>query len=163
MKRLTVWWLVVALVVLVSVPSVAAAPVKQTTPTDFLAALVGILDYLKNVAVVFGSLAGFASLISVLIDIGKRFGVVKDGQAPTYNFILNGVAFVVTLALGLFAKITPEQLDGLAATVATLMLMVLGFITQIRTSASTHAALSKAGVPLIQKSYSQQYGLAYHQ
>lgn len=154
MKRMMVVTLVVFALFALVVSPVLAAPLSQESSPDILAGLAAVLGTIMNFLTVFGTLAGVAALVSVLVDVGKRIGLVQDGQAPTASALLNAVFFVIIVALGFFTKITPEQFDQFAASVSTVLLAVLGFVFQIRATATVHKELTKTNVPLLQFSHS---------
>lgn len=85
------------------------------------------------------SLAGLGGLISVILDLLKRFGVVKDGKAPVWNA-------VVSLVLALFMLVAPEVglnvdwtvIDSSAQIFTQILQAVLGFIGLFGSAKFTH-------------------------
>jgi len=122
-------------------------------PTDFLQFLAEALAFVSNLAAVFAALAGVAALVSVVVDFAKRFGL-PDGKAPVLAFWLNAAAFIALAALGLFAHVSPEQFDQVASAIATILTVLLGFITQVILTPKIHGALKGGNVPLLYKSHS---------
>ena len=51
----------------------------------------------------FLALGGVAALVTALVNAGKQFGLVKDGQAPTAALLLNALGFAALLLLNVFA------------------------------------------------------------
>lgn len=101
----------------------------------------------------FMALAGVGALVALIVNILKTVGVVKDGDAPTWTTGFN----LAGLALLFFLKVfMPQadigQLDGLAATLAQICVLVLGLVTQLLGSKLAH--VSARGTWLIGKSYS---------
>lgn len=94
------------------------------------------------------SLGGVAALIAVLINVLKKFGVVKDGTAPTWSLGFNLVGLVATFALNVFA---PEfdfvGASEIAQTLAEIGALILGLVGQLAISRGTNAAVR--GTPLL--------------
>ena len=109
----------------------------------------------NNLVIQFGTLAGFAALVAAIINILKSAGLVKDGQAQTYSAILNLVGLAGLLSLQVFrpqADVT--YLDGQAAQIANVLLVVSGYVVQLGGAKLMHLILT--GMPLVGKSYSQE-------
>lgn len=104
---------------------------------------------------VFVSLTGVAAFVAAVINALKTFGVVKDGTSGSWSLVLNGIAFVAMVALGMFAKVAPETFDQTAQTVATILIAVLGLMAQFGLTAKFHKVVSSAGIPVFGKSYSK--------
>ncbi len=117
-------------------------------------------QYVSALLAVFVTLAGVASLVTVIINVLKTFGIVKDGTAGSWSLVLNGVAFVIMVALGVFAKVTPEQFDAVAQQVATILIALLGLLTQFGLTAKFHGVVSSAGIPVLGRSYTRQVMLS---
>jgi hypothetical protein len=116
--------------------------------------------WIQPLLAVFVTLAGVSALVAVLINIGKAFGIVKDGTAGNWSLVLNGIFFVVMVALGLFAKVTPQQFDQVAQQVATILIAVLGLVTQFGLTNKFHDVVSGAHIPLLGYSHSSKLELA---
>ena len=113
-------------------------------------------QWLSNLLAVFVTLGGVAALVAAVINVLKRFGVVTDGTAGNWSLVLNGVAFVLMVALGIFAKVTPVQFDAVAQQIATILIAILGLMAQFGFTLGIHRAVSAAGVPLFGYSHSRQ-------
>jgi len=108
---------------------------------------------LNSLASQFASLAGVAALITVVINIFKTFGIVKDGTAQTWSIILNLVGLIVLVYLRVFQpNVDIAGVDQQADSLANILIGILGFVVQIGSSKGTHSLLS--GVPLVGKSNS---------
>ena len=108
---------------------------------------------LTDLALQYGSLAGVAAFVAVLINIGKTIGVVKDGSSQQWSLALNVIGFLGFIALGVFTPdISIEGLDQNAATLANILLSLLGLFVQLGVSRGTHNTLK--GLPLVGKSFS---------
>jgi hypothetical protein len=106
----------------------------------------------------FGTLAGFAALVAVVINLMKAAGFIQDGQAQTWSAAFNLLGLAALLYLRVFqpqADIT--YLDTQAAQIANILLIVGGYIIQLGGSKLTHILLS--GTPLIGKSFTPNYKL----
>jgi hypothetical protein len=97
------------------------------------------------------SLAGFGALVAVIVNILKYFNVVQEGTAPTWSVGLNIVGLIVLFVLKVFL---PQQdigaLDGIAASIAQLLVVVLGLLTQLGFSKIMH--ISVKGTPVVGQS-----------
>ena len=121
----------------------AAQAIPQTAPPVDLPSLL----------TQFMALAGVGALVALIVNILKTAGVVKDGDAPTWATGLNLAGLVLLFFLKVFAPAADiGQLDGLAATIAQIGVLVLGLITQLLGSKLGHIAVR--GAWLIGKSYS---------
>ena len=108
---------------------------------------------LSNLVSQFLALAGVGAFFALVINALKVAGVVKDGDAPTWATGLNLVGLVALFLLRVFVPSADiGKLDGVAATVAQIGVLVLGLITQMLGSKLAH--FSVKGAPVIGKSYS---------
>jgi len=81
----------------------------------------------------------------------------RDGAAPTWSTGLNLVGLVLLFVLKVFVPSADvAQLDGAAATLAQLGVLILGLITQLGFAKLAHATVR--GVPLIGKTHSVKQG-----
>ena len=102
----------------------------------------------------FMALAGVGAFFAFVVNALKQFGVVKDGDAPTWSTALNLAGMVALLAVKVFVpNVDIDKLDGIAASLAQLGVLILGLITQLGFAKLTHFIVK--GVPVIGKSYSQ--------
>ena len=113
-----------------------------------------LLSYITGLIPVFLSLAGVGALIAIVINILKTLNVIKDGDAPKWNLGLGTLGLLALIVLGVFKNVTPEQFNTAAGIVATLLVTVLGFVTQFKAAAVTHNVLSNSELPVIGKSRS---------
>lgn len=112
--------------------------------------------YLQDLFAQFMALGGIGALLALLINVGKAFGIVKDGDAPKWSAGLNlaGVAalFILRIVKPGFDLAPADSAVG--AFVAAISPLV-GWIISTITSKATHAKL--AGVPLVGTSFTQRY------
>ncbi len=91
------------------------------------------------------SLAGVAGLISVVIDVLKRFGLVKDGDAPTWT---SGAQLLVLIAVWALKVFNPafdvEGMDAQLAGFLAVFVPFLNFILDNFIGKLTHKALRGA-------------------
>jgi hypothetical protein len=111
---------------------------------------------LIQIFVQFGSLAGAAALIAVIINLLKTIGVVKDGTAGKWSAGLNLVALVALVLVKVFVPSADiGVLDGLAGQAATALIVILGYLVQIFVSGDVHVLLSNMRIPLAGMSYTR--------
>lgn len=107
----------------------------------------------EEVVVIVASLVGFAMLLSVIINILKVVGVVKEDTAQLW---VTGGNLLLTLVVYGFRIFKPEfdftTLDPMAQEIATIGTFILTFVLQILGSKVTHFAVR--GTPVIGKSFS---------
>ncbi len=112
------------------------------------------MEEILNVLLQFGQLAGIAACIAALVNVGKVFGLVRDGDAGRWFAALNLVALAVLVALRLFAPaVLISNVDEQAGAFAQILLIVLGYIVQLKSGVATHEALSRLRIPVIGKSF----------
>ena len=98
----------------------------------------------------FATMAGIAALIAALVNIFKFFGLVPDGQAGRWSAALNLIALAVVISLKIFMPdLQLELIDKYAADIAVAMLIVLGYVTQLKVSSGTNDIMAKLKLPLI--------------
>ena len=147
MKKILVFLLVMAILLLTFIPVMAQASTPPV-PIDPLAKVMAILEGL-------GSLVGFAALTALVVNTLKSFGVVKDGTSGAWfaGLSLLEIAFLVVCA---FYK--PEWslpfLDAQAGAIATILTVVVGYVTQLGAGWGTHAIVSNFKLPVIGFSFS---------
>lgn len=101
---------------------------------------------MDEILVQWGSLAGFAALISLLVNVGKEVGVVKDGQAQNWSAGLNLIGLAGLLALKVYAPhVDVEGLNSQAAMLAQVGLVVFAYVVQLLAGKATHAAVRGTG------------------
>ncbi len=94
------------------------------------------------------ALVGTAALIAVVINLLKLLGVVKDGDAQTWSAALNLLGLAALFLLKVIRPdIDPGQVDQQLEGLAKIALLIIGYITQLLTSKTTHLAVKN--VPLI--------------
>lgn len=99
------------------------------------------------------SLLGFGAIVSVLVNVLKKFGVVQDGTSDKwiagFNLVGYLILFVVTTW---FPQINIPAIDAQLGAVAVVLNVVLGYVTTILGSKLTYVATK--GLPLIGKTFS---------
>ena len=101
----------------------------------------------------FVKLAGLAGVSTVLINVAKTFGVVKDGQAPGLVVIGNAVLFLVFTVLKVFSPALDwGAVDSNVTLASNLLLGLVALLAQMGLSKAWHFSLK--GLPFIGKSFS---------
>lgn len=108
---------------------------------------------LEQVIVQVASLVGFAMLITLLINVAKFLGLVKDGQADKVSAGANLILILVVYGFKLFR---PEfdfaNVDPIVQEAATVGTLIFTYILQLYGSQLTHNTVK--GLPIVGKSYS---------
>ena len=108
---------------------------------------------IANLLAQFLALAGVGALVAFVVNALKQFGVVKDGDAQNWATLFNLAGLVALFLLKVFVPSADiGKLDGIAAALAQIGVLVLGLVVQMGGSKLAHA--SARGVWLIGKSYS---------
>ncbi len=143
-------FLLCVLVIVASFPLIvaqAAAPsqvLPEATPSS-----------IDDLFVTLKSLGGVAALMTGLVNVLKRVGVVKDGESPMYITWFNVFGLVVLLILQTFGQSNMvPAIDAQAAGLAEVITVVSAFIFQMLASRLTHT-LALSGVPWIGTSLSK--------
>lgn len=95
----------------------------------------------------FEALAGLAALWSAIIEVLKKFGVVKDGSAGLWAVIGDVLIYAIGQFSGLYG-FDLVRLDNFAAMLAELILMIIGMFA---VSVFTHKVGREAELPLYRK------------
>ena len=97
-----------------------------------------------------GALAGFAALIAFVINVLKTFGVVKEGEAPTYSAALNLAGLVMLLVLKVYKpEVDVGEVDAQVSQAVEVGVVVFGYIIQLLSSKLSHEVMR--GVPGVGK------------
>lgn len=95
-----------------------------------------MLDLLPYVELL-GTLAGFAALIAVIVNVLKRYGVIQDGQAGLVSLALN-FALLGFVIVGKYFGLDLTQSDSIAGAIASLVTVVLGLLLPPLVSRGVH-------------------------
>ena len=99
------------------------------------------------------TLAGFAALVSVLVNVGKFLGIVQDGTADKWVAGANLVGIIGLFILRTYFPGVPvEGVDKTMLEIAEFGGYVMGFVVMIFGSKLTYKAVS--GLPIVGKSFS---------
>lgn len=108
---------------------------------------------LAEIVVFVASLVGFAALITLLINVAKFLGWVKEGDAAKYAA---GANLVLTLVVYGFKLFRPDfdfmQVDPIVQEAATVGTLIFTYILQLFGSQFTHETVR--GLPIVGKSFS---------
>jgi len=109
-----------------------------------------ILELIKQ----WGSLAGIAACIAILINVFKELGWVKDGKAQAWSVVLNMAAMGAMIGLKVFLpEASIPAVDEKLKFVAEAIAVILGLVLQLGVSKASYEKALK-GAPLIGKSFS---------
>lgn len=100
------------------------------------------------------SLVGVSALFGVLINIGKRFGIVNDGTSGAWNLGLNLVGLILIYANGVFGYgFDLENIDGFAKAVAEIGTAALSLVAMLGSTRAANGAVR--GIPIVGHSHSK--------
>ena len=97
----------------------------------------------------FGALVGIPAVITVVINVLKKVGLVKDGQGEQWSQWMNFVSFVGLFVLGqFFPEVDLGAVDEFALQIADLGAFALALLPiGMKVSGAAHDAM--AGLPLL--------------
>ena len=102
----------------------------------------------ENIFAILAGLGGLGGFISILVNVLKRFGIVKDGSATKWVQGLNLFAFVgVSIVYFMNYAVDWNFVNSVLIYGTT----VLGFVVQMLGSSVTYTSVK--GLPLIGYSY----------
>ena len=114
-----------------------------------------IIDVLSQ----FGQLLGVAALVAAIVNVFKTLGFIPDGSAGKWSAALNLVALVVLVAFKLYMPAFDLfAADATAAEYSKYLILVFGYLIQLRGSLSAHNLLSDLKIPYIGK-YNKNFDL----
>lgn len=110
---------------------------------------------LEKVIVEVAALVGFAMLITLLINVAKWIGWIKEGYADK---VAAGANLILILVVYGFKLFKPEfdflALDPIVQEAATVGTLIFTYILQLFGGQLTHAVVR--GLPIVGKSFSQE-------
>ena len=107
---------------------------------------------IKQIVSTAASLVGFGALISILVNIAKTVGWIKNDQATLWVVGGNLALILAVYVLQFFGQVDIlTVLDAQVGTFAGILVMTSGFVLQVLSSKATHYALK--GTPLVGKSF----------
>src|SRR4030067_3522176 len=98
------------------------------------------MEILQQLVAQLATLGGVASLITVIVNALKVFGVVGEDAAPTWSAGFNLIALVVLFGAQI-VHFDVSQLDPFAGNFAQLIALVLSLIAQLGLSKVAHWSL----------------------
>ncbi len=123
----------------------------EDKPLDIPAGLTIIVSIIG----LFASMPGVSLLQSALVNIGKAFGIVTDGNAPRAYALLTLVLFGVLVYFQLFQHtVDLAALDSALGQIGTIAAFVGASVTSLIIGPQTHAALVRLDAPLVSTSHS---------
>jgi hypothetical protein len=97
-------------------------------------------------------LVGFGALIAMLVNSGKSFGIVKDGEAKKWVTGLN-IVLMLSVYFGGILDFSVMSVDPAAGTLAELAGVAFALVAQLGGSSLTHIVMR--GAPIVGASHSQ--------
>jgi len=108
-----------------------------------------ILNAVLEVLGQFAGLLGVAALLSLLVNAGKRFGLVPDGSGGKVFAGLQLVAVAARVFLRLYAPFSLVELDAKAAEFAQAGAVIFGYIVSLRFGQGVHYTASEMKLPVV--------------
>jgi len=109
---------------------------------------------MEDLLLQFGELAGFAALVTFVVNALKSTGVVKDGQAQNWVAGLNLLGLAGLLAVNVFnPELDVTAIDAEIGEFTQVAMVVFAYIFQMLSSRVSYLAVKN--VPVIGKSNSQ--------
>lgn len=153
-KIFAVLFLVAALAMIVAVPVLAkgiteAVLLQAGTPDTPVFDLTDV----ATIVLQFAQLGGIAGLIAAIINALKTFGL-PDGSAGSWSAVLNLLGLGGMIYLHYFQPtIGVAFIDAQAALAAKILLALVGYFIQLKTSLSVHKTLVALEVPVVGASH----------
>jgi len=114
------------------------------------------LTIVLGILVQFAQLAGVAALLAAVVNVFKYFGVVKDGTAGSWYAAFSLVVMTLLVYFHYFIPtIGIEFLDAQAAILAKILLIVLGYVMQLKVGSGTASTLKEMQIPVLGASASE--------
>jgi hypothetical protein len=107
------------------------------------------LAFLITIVVWFTGSTTIASLVSLVVDLLKRTGLVKDGTAGQWAAGLNLVALAGFAWYFVQSGVSFDAVDAQLADVLKLSGLIMAYILQLSTSARVHEIGYDADLPLL--------------
>ena len=149
MKRYLVLLPIIILIIALTVtPVMAMSPAQANFPSDFLREII-------DVGTSLATLAGVASLVSVIVNILKYFKWISDGTSGRVFALLNLISFIVLAILRIFTpQYSLQYLDGIAGQIATIGLFISGYVFQLGIGQAAYQIIKQTNIPIISHSNS---------
>jgi hypothetical protein len=107
---------------------------------------------LPDILLLVASLLGFSALVSLLVNVGKFFGLVKDDTADKWVAGLNLIGVLALYFTRMFIPdFDPTPIDSIMQEIAMVGAYVMSFVSMIFGSRLTYAITK--GLPVIGKSF----------
>jgi uncharacterized membrane protein YqaE (UPF0057 family) len=117
------------------------------------------LDFsvILGILVQFAQLAGVSSLLAAVVNVAKYFGAVADGQAGRWYAGLSLLGMGLLVYFRLFVPtLGVEFLDVQAGVIANILLVVLGYVMQLRVGSGTAETLKELNIPVVGASHTEE-------
>ena len=105
------------------------------------------MEFINDLFSLIAPYAGFAALVAVLVQLGKQYGLVADGDAGKWSAALNLLGGVVVYAVSKFVVgFDFIGADNVLGEVANILTAVFAFVAQVGGSKVFYLILKSAGV-----------------
>lgn len=128
------------------------------------------LNFIVTLIIGYGSMSGFASLVSMLVDFLKRLRWIKDGDSQRWSTIFNLTILVSLVTLHFVSpEYGVELINSQAGVAAQVASFGLAMVLQLKVSSAVHESGIKMNSPLsfsytkynMQKEAKEQMKLAF--
>ena len=108
---------------------------------------------LNDALTALAGLAGYAALVTAIVNALKTFGAIKDGQATVVVSLLQVLGVVLVIVSGVFGFKLGE-IDSVLALVSNLLVALTAIIAGVGWSKIWHYVFKAAKLPVVSKSFS---------
>ena len=108
---------------------------------------------LSDALTALAGLAGYAALVTAVVNVLKVAGAIKDGQATAVVSLFQVLGIVLVLASGIFGFKLAE-IDSALALISNLLVTLTAVIAGIGWSKLWHTVFKAAKLPVVGKSFS---------
>ena len=113
------------------------------------------MELLSEIFNIVAGMSGLSAFVAVLLNVGKKMGIVKDGQAPVWSACINLIVLIALFAARVFnINVDASRLNELFAGLAQIGSVILTYLASLAVSRLTHTFLR--GAPLIGTSYTHK-------
>lgn len=105
------------------------------------------MEFINELFALIAPYAGFAALVAVLVQLGKQYKVIADGDAGKISAVLNLAGGVAVYALSKFAVgFDFATADTVFGELSQILTAVFAFVAQVGGSKVFYLLLKSAGV-----------------
>ena len=105
------------------------------------------MEFINELVALVAPYAGFAALVAVLVQLGKQYKLIADGDAGKISAALNLLGGVIVYAVSKFVVgFDFVGADNVLGEVANILTAVFAFVAQVGGSKVFYLILKSAGV-----------------